>query len=129
LGPGSYGFVRGRVFFDEHLPVHAHGDCANGLARGGVGDRHAELRLQRLGRFIGAHLADMNRFRAQAVGFLPFGLVALPVIRRDVALADIQALVVHDEDFRIKALRLGFDLLQICRQLIVQDGFGHGAAA
>src|SRR5690606_18430388 len=92
--------------------IHQHFDVEpdrDGADRGtaAIHHRHADLGLEFLGRFILLDLVDEDGIRAGRIGLLPLGLVALPVVGGHVALADIEALVVHDEDLGHETLAFG----------------------
>ena len=114
-------------FHVEHLRhVDTDGHSADNLLRRRVGYGKTELGLEHLGRLVFLNFADMDGIGTDIEGLLPFRLVALPVIGRHVALTNVEALVVHHEDFREKPLAVRPDLLHKARQGAGHNGVDHG---
>src|SRR3546814_1671762 len=87
------------------VDVDADGDRADHLTGRRVDDRHGYLRLEGLRGLIHLDLVDEDGIGTALVGFLPLGFIALPVVGGDIALADVEAAVVHHEKDR-KSTRL-----------------------
>src|SRR5919198_6007336 len=73
----------------ELLDVDAERHGADRRAAGRIADGEADLRLQRLGRFVLLDLVDEDRVGAGAERLLELGFVALPVVGGGIALADV----------------------------------------
>lgn len=71
-------------------------------------------------------IVDKDSVQTGQVGLLPLGFVALPVVGGHIALADVQAPVVHHEDFGVQTLARGFYLSKKFRQRGAEDGAKHG---
>ena len=71
-----------------------------------------------------APLADMDAL--SFMRHLPFCFVALPIIRCDIALTDIEATGIRDEYLGKLALSLLFQFDQLLRQGVAQNGIASG---
>src|SRR4051794_10952485 len=78
-----------------------------------IDDGEVELDAPGLGAVVELGLVDEGCVGPDLESLLVLGLVALPVIRGDRALADIEALVVHHEHLGVEAGRLGLDIEQV----------------
>jgi hypothetical protein len=85
----------------RHQPfgIETDRDGADRFAGGRIDHRHAGLDLELLGGAVLLDIVDEDSARTLGEGVLVFRLVALPIVAGDVADADIEALVVHQDDF------------------------------
>src|SRR5690554_5364720 len=104
----------------EHRNVDTYGDGTNQCTRRGVTDRDRHLALEGLGAFVLLDLPDMDSIRPCTEAGTEFVFVALPVIRGQRALGDIEALGIHGEYLGIFAHRLFLHARQIHRRSIAQ---------
>src|SRR3990167_5471477 len=105
--------------FLKPFDVDAEGNRTDHFLRRRINNRQAQLGLIGQRRFVFFHVADMNGVGIFLEGLLPFVFVTLPVVGGDFALADIEAVRVHDENFGVQTIGVGLLLLQQFGQVIV----------
>lgn len=106
------------VYLFKRIHVDADGHRAKAEA---IVTRHCQTGLRDVHAAIFFNTVNQHSLRADLVGFLPLGFIALHQVTGAIGLADIEANIIHDKNLGDDAAACGFDTAQPRGQFIAHN--------